>query len=63
VAEERSAADIHRQPEIRDVPGTLRVGYEIAGDEAFPAARKLIEIGQQDSMHKTRRWVVAPPAR
>ncbi|MFI6488529.1 DUF6345 domain-containing protein [Streptomyces sp. NPDC050564] len=61
--EQRSAAEIHEQLEIRDVPGTMQVGYEIEGNEAFPAARKLIEIGQQDSMYKTQRWVVAPLAR
>lgn len=61
--EQRSAAEIHERLEIRDVPGTLQVGYEIEGNEAYPAARKLIEIGQQDSRYKTRRWVVAPLAR
>ncbi|MET7362849.1 DUF6345 domain-containing protein [Streptomyces sp. NPDC005562] len=49
--------------EITDVPGTFDVGYEVEGDEAYPAARKLIEIGARDSMFKTRRWVVAPLAR
>jgi len=56
-------ATAERRPEVRDVPGTFEVGYEMEGDEAYPAARKLIEIGSQDSMFKTRRWVVAPLAR
>lgn len=60
---DRSAADIEAQLEIRDVPGSLEVGYEIEGNEAYPAARKLIEIGSRDSMFKTQRWVVAPIAR
>ncbi|MGD6755483.1 DUF6345 domain-containing protein [Streptomyces sp. BH105] len=60
---ERSAADIEAQLEVRDVPGSLEVGYEIEGNEAYPAARKLIEIGSRDSMFKTQRWVVAPLAR
>ncbi|MFC7303348.1 DUF6345 domain-containing protein [Streptomyces monticola] len=49
--------------EARDVPGSMEVGYEIEGNEAYLAARKLIEIGPRDSMFKTRRWVVAPLAR
>ncbi|WP_328492992.1 DUF6345 domain-containing protein [Streptomyces sp. NBC_00414] len=61
--EERPVADVQRELEIRDVPGTLRVGYEIKGNEAFPAARKLVEIGRADSEFVTRRWVVAPLAR
>ncbi|XIG74332.1 hypothetical protein C1N81_13690 [Streptomyces sp. SGAir0957] len=60
---ERSAADIEAQLEVRDVPGTLEVGYEIEGNEAYPAARKLIELGSRDSMFKKLRWVVAPLAR
>lgn len=52
-----------REPEVRDVPGTFDVGYEIEGNEAYPAARKLIEIGPPDGMFTTRRWVVAPLAR
>lgn len=50
-------------PEVREVPGTFDVGYEMQGNEAFPAARRLIEVGAQDSMFKTRYWVVAPLAR
>ncbi|QDQ14588.1 DUF6345 domain-containing protein [Streptomyces spectabilis] len=61
-ADYRSALAPERQPEVRDVPGTLRVGYEIEGNEAFPAARKLIEIGPEDGV-RTRRWVTAPLAR
>ncbi|WP_338702155.1 DUF6345 domain-containing protein [Streptomyces sp. Q6] len=60
---EHSASDIEAQLEIRDVPGTLEVGYEIEGNEAYPAARKLIELGSRDSMFKKLRWVVAPIAR
>ncbi|QCX80070.1 hypothetical protein C9F11_32420 [Streptomyces sp. YIM 121038] len=51
-----------RRPEVRDVPGTFRVGYEVVGNEAYPAARKLIEIGPEDGF-RTRRWVTAPLAR
>ncbi|WP_428951317.1 DUF6345 domain-containing protein [Streptomyces sp. cg35] len=60
---ENSAADIEARMEVRDVPGTLEVGYEIEGNEAYPAARKLIELGSRDSMFKKLRWVVAPIAR
>ncbi|WP_306316385.1 MULTISPECIES: DUF6345 domain-containing protein [unclassified Streptomyces] len=60
---ERSAADIEARLEVRDVPGSLEVGYEVEGNEAYPAARKLIEIGQRDSMYKKLRWVSAPIAR
>ncbi|MFF3644125.1 DUF6345 domain-containing protein [Streptomyces sp. NPDC002564] len=59
---EQTAAD-RGIPEVRDVPGSFEVGYELEGNEAYPAARKLIEIGAQDGMFKTRRWVVAPLAR
>ncbi|NEA03566.1 hypothetical protein G3I28_30285, partial [Streptomyces sp. SID10116] len=58
---QRAAAE--GQPQVTDVPGTFEVGYELEGNEAYPAARKLIEIGSPDSMFKTRRWVVAPLAR
>jgi hypothetical protein len=61
--EERPAAGIQRRLKVRDVPDTLQTGYEIEGNEAFPAARKLIEIGEEGSMYKTLRWVVAPLAR
>ncbi|MGP3775196.1 DUF6345 domain-containing protein [Streptomyces sp. SDT5-1] len=60
---ERSAAEIEEQLEVRDVPGSLEVGYEIEGNEAYPAARKLIEIGSRDGMFKKLRWVNAPLAR
>ncbi|MBO1331078.1 DUF6345 domain-containing protein [Streptomyces sp. VRA16 Mangrove soil] len=60
---ERSAADIEAHLEVRDVPGTLEVGYEIEGNEAYPAARKLVELGSRDSMYKKLRWIVAPLAR
>ncbi|MEV5608693.1 DUF6345 domain-containing protein [Streptomyces sp. NPDC052225] len=60
---ERSAAEIESRLEVRDVPGTLEVGYEIEGNEAYPAARKLVELGSRDSMFKKLRWVVAPLAR
>ncbi|MEV1019421.1 DUF6345 domain-containing protein [Streptomyces sp. NPDC050264] len=60
---DRPAADIEAQLEIRDVPGTLEVGYEIEGNEAYVAARKLIELGSRDSTFKKLRWVVAPIAR
>ncbi|MFI6876691.1 DUF6345 domain-containing protein [Streptomyces sp. NPDC050400] len=60
---DRSASDIEARLEVRDVPGTLEVGYEIEGNEAYPAARKLIELGSRDSMFKKLRWVVAPLAR
>ncbi|MGB8945061.1 MAG: hypothetical protein WCD21_33240, partial [Streptomyces sp.] len=64
-ADEQSGqgAAARREPEVRDVPGTFDVGYEIEGNEAYPAARKLIEIGAADSMFVTRRWVVAALAR
>ncbi|MFH8988307.1 hypothetical protein [Streptomyces sp. NPDC017940] len=52
-----------RLPEVRDVPGTFRVGYETAGNEASPGARKLIEIGPEEGGYRTRRWVTAPLAR
>ncbi|MEI5097600.1 DUF6345 domain-containing protein [Streptomyces sp. PmtG] len=51
-----------RLPEVRDVPGTFQVGYEMEGNEAYPAARKLIEIGPEDGV-RTQRWVTAPLAR
>ncbi|MEV7194742.1 DUF6345 domain-containing protein [Streptomyces sp. NPDC093510] len=60
---EHAAAAAARAPRVSDVPGTFEVGYEMEGNEAYPAARKLIEIGSQDGMFKTRRWVVAPLAR
>ncbi|MEV8314440.1 DUF6345 domain-containing protein [Streptomyces sp. NPDC059900] len=56
-------AKAQQEPQVRDVPGTFDVGYEIEGNEAYPAARKLIEIGPPDGMFTTRRWVVAPLAR
>ncbi|MFJ9175248.1 DUF6345 domain-containing protein [Streptomyces sp. NPDC102360] len=59
----RSAADIEAQLEVRDVPGSLEVGYEIEGNEAYPAARKLVEIGSRDGMFRKLRWVTAPIAR
>ncbi|OON81762.1 DUF6345 domain-containing protein [Streptomyces tsukubensis] len=59
----RAIADVRDQLSVRDVPDTTDIGYEIDGNEAYPAARKLIEIGAEDSMFKTRRWVVAPLAR
>ncbi|MER5443790.1 DUF6345 domain-containing protein [Streptomyces sp. NPDC002790] len=59
----RSAVDIEAQLEVRDVPGSLEVGYEIEGNEAYPAARKLVEIGGRDEMFRKLRWVVAPIAR
>ncbi|MFD9887171.1 DUF6345 domain-containing protein [Streptomyces alboflavus] len=52
-----------QRPEIRDVPGTLQVGYEVEGNEAYLAARKLVEIGPRDSGYRTQRWVIAPLAR
>ncbi|MPY57252.1 DUF6345 domain-containing protein [Streptomyces spongiae] len=61
--ERQSAVDVQQELEIRDVPGTMRVGFEIEGNEAYPAARKQIEIRQQGSEFVTRRWVVAPLAR
>ncbi|MFD9908934.1 DUF6345 domain-containing protein [Streptomyces sp. NPDC059063] len=51
------------EPEVRDVPGTFSVGYEVEGNEAYPAARKLIEIGAAGSEYKTQRWVTVPLAR
>ncbi|MFD5703482.1 DUF6345 domain-containing protein [Streptomyces lasiicapitis] len=57
-----SAVSREQQPEVRDVPGTFQVGYEVEGNEAYPAARKLIEIGPDDGF-KTQRWVIAPLAR
>ncbi|QEV21279.1 DUF6345 domain-containing protein [Streptomyces alboniger] len=59
---ERGAA-AEQELRIQDVPGTFEVGYEVEDNEAYPAARKLIEIGSRDSMFRTRRWVVAPLAR
>ncbi|MFH8294199.1 DUF6345 domain-containing protein [Streptomyces sp. NPDC018059] len=60
---ERQGAASARDLQVRDVPGTFEVGYELEGDEAYPVARKLIQIGAPDSMFRTRRWVVAPLAR
>lgn len=57
-----AAVSRERLPEVRDVPGTFQVGYEVEGNEAYPAARKLIEIGPEDGV-RTQRWVVAPLAR
>ncbi|MFD0420106.1 DUF6345 domain-containing protein [Streptomyces sp. NPDC127108] len=57
-----SAVSREQRPEVRDVPGTFQVGYEIEGNEAYPAARKLIEIGPEDGV-RTQRWVTAPLAR
>ncbi|WJV45254.1 DUF6345 domain-containing protein [Streptomyces flavofungini] len=57
-----SAVAREQRPEVRDVPGTFQVGYEIEGNEAYPAARKLIEIGPEDGV-RTQRWVMAPLAR
>lgn len=51
-----------QQIESRDVPGTMQVGYEIEGNQAYLAARKLIEIGPEGGF-VTRRWVIAPLAR
>ncbi|MEU1014450.1 hypothetical protein [Streptomyces sp. NPDC005898] len=59
--DEGPGAAARQEPRVQDVPGTFEVGYELDGDEAYPAARKLIEIGSPDSMFRTRRWVVAPP--
>ncbi len=61
--DEGPGAAARQEPRVQDVPGTFEVGYELDGDEAYPAARKLIEIGSPDSMFRTRRWVVAPLAR
>ncbi|AZM58049.1 hypothetical protein DMA15_32310 [Streptomyces sp. WAC 01529] len=60
--EERGAA-AEQEIQVQDVADSFQVGYELEGDEAYPAARKLIEIGSRDSMFRTRRWVVAPLAR
>ncbi|MFH8791526.1 hypothetical protein [Streptomyces sp. NPDC017941] len=60
---EALAAAQDRLPEVRDVPGTFQVGYETAGNEASPGARKLIEIGPEEGGYRTRRWVTAPLAR
>ncbi|WP_030791973.1 DUF6345 domain-containing protein [Streptomyces sp. NRRL S-920] len=59
----REGAAAEQELRVQDVPGTFEVGYEVEDNEAYPAARKLIEIGSRDSMFRTRRWVVAPLAR
>lgn len=48
--------------QVRDVPGSTEVGYEIEANEAYLVARKQIEIGPEGGF-VTRRWVVAPLAR
>ncbi|WP_327352138.1 DUF6345 domain-containing protein [Streptomyces sp. NBC_01304] len=62
-SEASALAAVRQSLEVKDVAGSFEVGYEIEGNEAYLAARKLIEIGSPDSMFKTRRWVVAPLAR
>ncbi|KUF14505.1 DUF6345 domain-containing protein [Streptomyces silvensis] len=52
-----------QRPEVRDVPGSFQVGYEMVGNEAYLAARKLVEIGPEEGGYKTQRWVTAPLAR
>ncbi|MCZ4118201.1 DUF6345 domain-containing protein [Streptomyces sp. H39-S7] len=62
-ARSRSGSQQSGEPvEARDVPGTTQVGYEIEGNHAYLAARKLIEIGPEGGF-VTRRWVIAPLAR
>ncbi|GAB2817157.1 DUF6345 domain-containing protein [Streptomyces daliensis] len=45
-----------------EVPGSKEVGYEIEGNEAYLAARKLVEF-TDDNGYVSRHWVVAPLAR
>ncbi|MGW8380843.1 DUF6345 domain-containing protein [Streptomyces sp. ODS28] len=48
--------------EVRDVPGSAEVGYEIEGNEAYLVARKLIDIVDADG-YVNRQWITAPLAR
>ncbi|MFE6889483.1 DUF6345 domain-containing protein [Streptomyces sp. NPDC057694] len=57
------AGDVGAGLVVRDVPGTFEVGYEVEGNEAYPAARKLVELGGPDGLYRKLRWVVAPLAR
>ncbi|MEW2114179.1 hypothetical protein AB0945_03120 [Streptomyces sp. NPDC005474] len=63
VLAELSLRSDHRpELQVRDVPGTAEVGYEIDANEAYLVARKQIEIGPEGGF-VTRRWVVAPLTR
>ena len=48
--------------EVRDVPDSMEVGYEIEGNEAYLVARKLIDVVDADG-YVARQWVTAPLAR
>lgn len=62
LAELSVRSDHHQDLQVRDVPGSTEVGYEIEGNEAYLVARKQIEIGPEGGF-VTRRWVVAPLTR
>lgn len=44
---------------MREVPETTQVGYEISGNQAFLAARRLVQVGSEGAA-QSQHWLVAP---